>query len=292
VLSSDVLVIVYGSLMSGLGLESFGHLRVRGAARVAILNARRGFGKLAPRGDRFTMVLEADYTHQPITARVLAPDTPPGEGLEGLLLLVQPSDLGRLSDHAGYSGGAVQRLREEARLKQQDLGAYLWALFVDTELNLPAFRQRLFKLVGYTSPHCVPHPVRLEDDRVAIVFLPPGREGSGSERVVPVRVRTDMTTLLTIPQACQRKPNTAQLAYAVACLLGGVHGVNVQDLLEPLAADAGVSQRVRSALGHELRGEVSHFLATTGLDTTSYWEAFGPPTQALRRGGLEEFLKG
>ena len=64
-LSSDVLVIGYGSLMSGLGLESFGHLRVRGAARVALLNARRGFGKFSQHGDRFAMVLEADYAHQP-----------------------------------------------------------------------------------------------------------------------------------------------------------------------------------------------------------------------------------
>src|ERR1019366_5495936 len=65
-LSSDVLVISYGSLLSGLGLEPFGHLRVRGAARVALLNARRGFGKISQHGDRFAMVLEADYTHQPI----------------------------------------------------------------------------------------------------------------------------------------------------------------------------------------------------------------------------------
>src|ERR1019366_9524220 len=45
-LSSDVLVISYGSLMSGLGLEPFGHLGARGAAQRAArlrkdLTARR-----------------------------------------------------------------------------------------------------------------------------------------------------------------------------------------------------------------------------------------------------------
>lgn len=278
--------------MSGLGLEPFGHLRVRGAARVALLNARRGFGKISQHGDRFAMVLEADYTHQPIEARTLAPDAPPSEGPEGLLLLVQPSDLARLSDREGYSSGALQRLREDGRLARQDLAAYLWSLFVDAELNLAAFRQRLFKLVGYTSPHYLPHPVRVDDERVAITFLAPGREGSGSERVVPVRVRTGTTMLMTIPEAWRRKPNRTQLAYFLACLLGGVHGINVRDVLEPLADERGLSQRIRDALADELRHEVARFLETTGLDTTSYWQAFGPPTQALRRGGLEEFLKG
>jgi hypothetical protein len=127
---------------------------------------------------------------------------------------------------------------------------------------------------------------------VAITFLAPGREGSGSERVVPVRVRTGTTMLMTIPEAWRRKPNRTQLAYFLACLLGGVHGINVRDVLEPLADERGLSQRIRGALADELRHEVARFLETTGLDTTSYWQAFGPPTQALRRGGLEEFLKG
>ena len=291
-LSSDVLVIGYGSLMSGLGLEPFGNLRVRGAARVALLNARRGFGKFSQHGDRFAMVLEADYPHQPLEARALAPDAPPSEGPEGVLLLLQPSDLARLSDREGYSSGALQRLREEARLARQDLAEFLWALFVAAELNLAAFRQRLFKLVGYTSPHYIPHPVRLDASRVALTFLAPGREGSGSERVVPVRVRTGTTTLMTLPDAWRRKPNRTQLAYFLACLLGGAHGIAVHDLLEPLADERGLGLRIRGALGDELRHEVARFLTATGLDTSSYWQAFGPPTQALRRGGIEEFLRG
>jgi len=278
--------------MSGLGLESLGQLRVRGAGRVALQNTRRGFGKFSQHGDRFAMVLEADYAHQPISGQLLAPDAPESQSPEGLLLLLQPSDLARLCDREGYSSGALQRLREEARLKRQELADYLWALYVDAELNLATFRQRLFKLVGYTSPHYVPHPVRLDSERIAITFLAPGREGSGSERVVPVRVSTGITTLLTIAEAWQRKPNRTQLDYFLSCLLGGVHGVSVQDLLEPLDAERGLGQRVREALGKELRHEVARFLAATGLDTNDYWQAFGPPTQALRRGGLEEFLKG
>jgi hypothetical protein len=289
--ASDVLVIGYGSLMSGLGLAPFGQLRVRGAARVALHNARCGLGKFSQQGDRFTMVMEA-VGPQPIEARILAPDAPPGDGPEGLLLLVQPADLARFSDSEGYSSGALQRLREEARLKRQDLGVYLWSVFAEAKLELVAFRQRLCKLVGYTSPHALPHPVRIDSERVAITFLAPGREGSGSERVVPTRVRTGTTGLMTFPEVWQRKPHRPQLDYFLACLLGGVHGMNVRHLLVPLAGEHGLAQRVREALAAETRREVARFLEATGLDTAAYWQAFGPPTQALRRGGVEEFLRG
>ena len=145
-----MLVIGYGSLMSGLGLEPFGRLRVRGAARVALLNARRGFAKFSQHGDRFAMVLEPDYAHEPIEARSVAADAPVGEAPEALVLLVQPSDLARICDREGYSSGALQRLRTEAASNRQELGEFLWAMLAAEQFSVAAFRQRLYKFVGYT----------------------------------------------------------------------------------------------------------------------------------------------
>jgi len=289
---SDVVVIGYGSLMSGLGLDPFGHLHLRAASRLALVNARRGFGKFSQHGDRFAMVLEAAQPGQPIEARLLATDTPVGDTPEAIGLLVQPADLSRLCEREGYSGGAIQRLREEAASKGLELAAFLWGVFADVAFDLGLFRQRLFKLVGYTSPHYVPHPIRLDDRRFAITFLAPGREGTGSERIVPVRVRTGTEALLTISEAWRRKPNSTQLSYFLACLLGGVHGICVTDLLQPLAEDAGLAQRLRTALVEEARREVPRFLSLSGLDHNAYWQGFGPPTQTLRRSGLEQFLRG
>jgi hypothetical protein len=290
-LSSDVLVIGYGSLMSGLGLTPLGRLRVRAAARVALLNARRGFAKFSQHGDRFAMVLEPVQADQPLAARTVAADAPAGDVPEGLALLVQPSDLARLCDHEGYSSGALQRLREEAFRRQAELAAFLWSLLEEAQHNVPAFRQRLFKLIGYTSPHYLPHPVRLDTQRFAITFLAPGREGTGSERVVSVRMRTGNEAVMTLPEAWRTKPNRTQLAYFVACLLGGVHGIGISDVLAPVADDLALCARVREALVAEHRQEVGRFLDMTGLDHTAYWQAFGPPTQGIRRSGLEEFLK-
>ncbi len=291
-ISSDVAVIGYGSLMSGLGLLAFGRLRVSAAARVAVANARRGFGKFSQHGDRFAMVLEPIRPDQPIEARTLAADAPPSGGAEGVGLWMRPNDLARLCDREGYSSGAIQRLRQEAAGRQQNVAALLWTLLEQAGFAIAPFRQRLFKLIGYTSPHYVPHPVRLDTDEYAITFLAPGREGSGSPTVVPVRVRTGNTELMSAPDVWQLKPNRTQLAYFTACLLGGLHGVGLQDLLAPLAPAAALSERLRAAIRTEQQQELARFLDMTGLDHTAYWQHFGPPTQSVRRSGLEGFMNG
>jgi hypothetical protein len=287
--TADVITIGYGSLMSGLGLLPLGRLRVRAAARVALANARRGFGKFSQHGDRFAMLLEPVQPGQPIEAHLLAANAPPSTALEGIAYVLPPNEFARLCDREGYSGG--QRLRQEASTRGQDVAAFLWSILADAAFDVGQFRQRLFKLVGYTSPHYVPHPVRLDGGRFAVTFLAPGREGSGSDRVVPVRMRTGTEALMTIAEAWERKPNRTQLTYVAACLLGGAHGVSVRDILEPLAEDGGLAARVRDALLAEQRAELPRFLEFTHLEHTAYWEAFGPPTQSLRRSGLEELLR-
>jgi len=288
--SADVIVIGYGSLMSGFGLQPFGPLRARAAARVALRNVRRGFGKLSQHGDRFAMVLEAANPSSAIEARVLDTVEPPAEGVEGVALLLPPTGLARVCEREGYSGGALQRLRGEAAARRLELAAFLWTLLEASLFDVPSFRQRLFKLVGYTSPHYLPHPVRLDDGRCAVTFMAPGREGSGASHVVPVRVRDGTETLMTAAEAWRRKPNRAQLSYVAACLLGGAHGVAVTDVLGSVSEDPALAERTRELVLAEQPQELTRFLETTGLDHSAYWNAFGPPNQSVRRSGLEAFL--
>jgi hypothetical protein len=289
---SDVLVIGYGSLMSGLGLQPLGRLRVRAVARLALVNARRGFGKFSQHGDRFAMVLETADPRQPLEARWLPSDAPAGELPEGLGLVLQPNDLARLAEREGYSSGAIQRLRDEAARQKLGLAAFLWTQLEAASHDVVGFRQRLFRLVGYTSPHYVPHPVRLDGQRFGLTFVAPGREGSGSDRVVPVRARTGQLAVMSLTEAWHRKPNRTQLAYFTMCLLAGVHGIFIGDLLVALEADPSLRDRLRPLIAAEQRHELARFLDATGLDHTAYWQAFGPPTQALRRSSLEALLRG
>jgi hypothetical protein len=238
------------------------------------------------------MVLEPVRVDQPLEAQSLAADAPTTGVPEGIGLWVRPNDLARLCDREGYSSGAMQRLRQEATARQQDVAAYLWWVLETAGFATAAYRERLFKLIGYTSPHYIPHPVRLGGGRFAITFLAPGREGSGTATVVPVRVRTGSLELMTAPDAWRHKPNETQLAYFTACLLGGVHGVSLQDLLLPLSEDTALSERLGATIRDEQQHELSRFLNMTGLDQATYWQSFGPPTHGVRRSGLEEFLHG
>ena len=288
--SSDVVVIGYGSLMSGLGLQPFGRLRVRAAARVALPNTRRGFGKLSQYGDRLAMVLEPVHADAPLAARSVAAEEHAGGAPEGIAFWVRPNDLAQLCEREGYSSGAMQRLRQEAAAHRQDIATFLWSQLEAAGFVTSAFRERLFKLIRYTSPHYIPHPLRLDGGQVAITFLAPGPEGSGAAGVVPVRVRTGIVELMTASQAWRQKPNDAQLAYFATCLLGGMHGIYLQDVLAPLADDAGLSARLRDTLTDEQNQEVPRFLDMTGLDHRTYWHHFGPPTHSMQRSGLEEFM--
>jgi hypothetical protein len=290
--SSDVLVLGYGSLMSGRGLVPLGRLRTRGALRLGVHNARRGFAKFSQRGDRFALVLEPLDAEQPIEARVLGPRVKPNGGPEAIGLVVQPADLARLCDREGYSSGALQRLREEAAGRRLDLAGFLWSVLGDAAFDVAEYRKRLFRLLGYTSPHYVPHPVRIAGERYALTFLAPGREGTGSERIVPVRVRTGQDSLMTAAEAWSRKPNPTQLDYLTTCLLGGVHGICLRDLLQPVVEDGTLYERARCAVAEEQPQELARFLSTTGIDHGTYWDTFGPPVEALRRGGLHSFLHG
>jgi len=289
--SAEVVVIAYGALMSGVGLTPIGPLRLRAAARVALSNARRGFSASSQHGDRFQLALEPIDPVLPIGAQRLDANANATAGPEGVAFTAQPTDLAKLSDAEGYSSGALQRLRQEATMQRQDLATYLWSTLSAVGFDTALFRQRLFKLIRYTSPHYIPHPVRLDAEHCAITFLPPGREGTGSERLTPTRGRSHSEDLLTALEACQRKPTRTQLAYLTACLLGGLHGVCIQDLLTPLAQDPAVAQRVCAALADEQPKELARFLGMTGLDHAVYWQAFGPPNHSIRRSGLEAFLR-
>ena len=289
--AADVTVLGYGSLMSGLGLQPFGRLRVRGVSRVTLSNARRGFAKFSQHGDRFAMALEPlDATH-PLRARLLAAKASAVDAPEGLAFLLSAEDFASLCEREGYSPVAVQRLRDAARRRGLELAEFLWALLLeDADADTARFRQHLFRLADYTSPHYIPHPVPLDGDHIALTFLAPGREGSGAPQVIPVRVRTGNDALMTAVEAWRRKPNHTQLAYFATCLLGGVHGICVRDVLGPLAADPALAAHLRDMLATEGPAEIGRFLDHTGLDHSAYGQAFGAVGDCIRRSGLAEFL--
>ena len=289
----DVTLIGHGSLMSGRGLARSGRLQVRSAGIKALRGCRRGFAKLSKYGDRLATDLE--LAHSPLEADVVQPADPPDGRVEALGLRVSADDGLRLVQREGYRPAALQAVMEQAEADGLSVAESLWRLATECGHDVAAYRERLCALTGYTSPHYIPHPVRLGADDsglhdYALLFLAPGRHGTGSPDVTSVRERTGIDGLFTTAEVWRRKPNAGQLAYVVSCLLAGVHGIDVRDLLAGIEPQTDLARLLAERMRTEADGEAACFLETTGLSETAYARAFGGGRAALRRSGLEGFL--
>lgn len=286
----EVTVIGHGSLMSGQGLAFSGTLQVKEAAIVALAGCVRGFAKLSRYGDRFATDVESPQW--PLTGRCVAPTTMPNGEIEALALTVSLEDFSCLVKREGYSPIAMQQLATLAQEQGKSLADLLWSIHEEAEHNRVTYRRRLWVLTGFTSPHYIPHPVRLGDGRCALIFLAPGREGTGADEVIAIRQATDIQIVMNTSETWRRKPNEDQLTYFLSCLLGGVHGINVRDLLMSVREERTLAERLRDQLRQRLVVEQEQFLTITSLTREHYQRAFGDTDAALNRSGLTEFLFG
>ncbi|HUI28215.1 MAG TPA: hypothetical protein VL403_19200 [Candidatus Kryptonia bacterium] len=264
-----ITLIAYGSLMSGLGLAGLGHLPVTRAEPVRVRNVRRGFGKLSQYGDRYAMVLEPLRLREPIVADGASANA---DGLDALALTMSLSDFSRVAVREGYQAAAVFALMDRAIAAHAALPEHLWQMLVAADFDVARYRRSLFDAIGYTSPHYVPHPVEMAGARPALTFLAPGSEGSGSDSVVPVRVRTAMTDVLSLTAAWRLKPNDSQLDYFAMCLLAEVHNMSLRDVRDGL--DDELHALLRTRLASELMLEPQRFRAALGLDADVYAAQF------------------
>lgn len=284
----EVTVIGHGSLMSGRGLSFSGTLQVQAASIVALFGCMRGFAKLSRYGDRFATDVES--LQWPVTGQFISPTIMPNGEVEALALTVPFEDFCRLVKREGYSPAAAQQLATEADARRQSLTDFLWSIDEEAAHDRVAYRRRLWELTGFTSPHYIPHPVRLADESCALIFLAPGTEGTGANDVIGVRQETGIQEIMNTSETWRRKPTEDQLAYFLSCMLGGVHGINVRDLLTPVREDVSLAQRLRGEILQHLLVEREQFLAVTGLSHEQYRHAFGEAEVALKRSGLADFL--
>jgi len=267
-------LIAYGSLMSGLGLAALAPLPVVDAWRVRLTGCRRGFGKLSQYGDRFAMVLEPTTDRAPICCAPITDATPTGAGVDALGLTMQAPELARVAQREGYRADVLLALGRAAEAEGRSLGAYLWAILERVAFDVVAYRRALADAVDYTSAHYIPHPVAADGGEPAIVFLPPGPEGSGRDDVVPIRVQSAETRVLTLRQVWRLKPNASQLDYAAMCVLGEAHNLSLADLLADLREYPPLAKRLATRLQPELAAEPTRFREALGLTPERYAARF------------------
>jgi hypothetical protein len=282
-MNSSILVVGYGSLLSGYGLmaERRGgknQLIARDAYPVAIENARRGLAKPSSHGNYLAMDLEPIDATEPIKVRIARGAIKPGE-IGGLMLEFDREWAARISTREEYDSATFLRLLEVADRANQSLGEYLLAIAQNAAFNLDAYRRELCAVLGYTSPGYIFHPVPLDDGRVAIVAIGSGFHCSGHDDVVSRRREFNMESQVTVGEAIALShlpiEREGQIGYFAECVLGGMHGIAVADLMTGFDPNAEWAPELARHFHRAAQGERARFMRATLLDESRYLDRFG-----------------
>lgn len=275
----EILVVGYGSLLSGYGLLAE---RRGGASRlvahdvlpISIHNARRGLAKPSSHGSYLAMDIEPVDRAVPIRASSSADD----DGIGGLLLTFDRECAPLIARREEYDPDAFTRLIGLADRAGLPLGEFLMEIASGTNFDLLAYRMALRTMLDYTSPGYIFHPVPLSDARIAIIAIGSGFDGSGDSKVVSRRQQYKMDRLLTLDESMRTElpgfDRSGQIGYYAECVLGGLHGVDVDDLAPQLDEKAEWARELAAHLGPIASGERERFLEATSIDAVQYGERF------------------
>ena len=269
----EILVVGYGSLLSGRGLNRT-PLVARDAHPVSIHNARRGLAKWSSHGSYLAMDVEPVDRAKPISASIGLD----GAGIGGLLLAFDRADARKIARREDYKPDAFGRLIELAERAGMPLGEYLMEIASDTNFDLLAYRGALRTMLDYTSPGYIFHPIEIDDGRIAIIAIGSGFDGSGDPEVVSRRREFGMDRLLSLEESIRAEipgfDRAGQIGYYAECILGGLHGLDIGDLAAGFDAEAGWARDLAAHLGPLARGERERFIEATSLDAARYRERF------------------
>jgi hypothetical protein len=289
-MNETLLVAGYGSLQSGHGLLT---VRRNGKSRLvaldafplAICNARRGLAKPTAHGRYLAMDLEPADVSAPIAARA---GLEPSQGEIGALGLVFEHRWAKqLALREEYDPAKFLELIAIADQAGMPLGEFLLRIAAEVDHDLVAYRTALAKLLGYTSPGYIFHPLPLEDGRVAIVAIGSGFHGSGDPAVQSRRAAAGIDRLMSLEEALKfdrlEIEAAGQIGYFLECILGGAHGLFVGDLIAELN---GTAESLAQLLAQVFNDEHRHFLDATALTAARYKRTFG----TIAQGGIAHLL--
>jgi hypothetical protein len=243
---------------------------------VTIRNARRGLAKPSSHGKYLAMDIEPADRALPITAAIASDDSDGAIG--GLLLTFDRSYAPMIARREEYAPDAFEHLIELADGTGKPLGEFLIQIASATKYDLLAYRIELRKMLGYTSPGYIFHPIELDDGRVAIIAIGSGFEGSGDPAIRSRRQEFSMDRLLSLEESMRIAipgfDRAGQIGYYAECILGGVHGLDVGDLAPSFEPNADWMRDLASHLLPIAESERERFLEATSLDDARYAERF------------------
>jgi hypothetical protein len=276
----EILVVGYGSLLSGYGLNRT-PLVASDCEPISIRNARRGLAKPSSHGSYLAMDIEPIDRSAPISA-FTGKD---GAGIGGLLLSFDRTDARKIAKREEYDPDAFERLIGLSDRDGTSLGEYLMEIARRTNFDLLSYRISLRKMLDYTSPGYIFHPVQIQDGRIAIVAIGSGFDGSGDPLIPSRRQEFGMDRLLSLEEALLLEiPNfdrPGQIRYYAECLLGGLHGVAVGDLANRFDLKAESTRELAAHFARVADGERARFIEATSLDPMRYEGRFAGRDESL-----------
>ena len=279
--SRELLVVGYGSLLSGYGLlaERRGgasKLVARDAHPVSIHNARRGLAKPSSHGKYLAMDIEPAERGLPITATIARNDGISGIG--GLLLAFDRGYAPMIARREEYAPDAFEHLIGLADRAGKPLGEFLLEIARATKFDLLTYRVELRKMLGYTSPGYIFHPIEIDEGRVAIIAIGSGFDGSGDPTIRSRRQQFGMSRLLSLEESTRIAipgfDRAGQIGYYAECILGGLHGLDVGDLAPAFEPESDWARELAAHLRPITQREQARFLEATSLDASRYSQRF------------------
>jgi hypothetical protein len=290
-----LLMVGYGSLLSGYGMlaERRGggsKLVAREAFPIILSNARRGLAKPSSHGRYLAMDLEPINKDQPITADCQRDGD--GDGLGALGLVFDREWAPLIARREEYDPAKFLELIDLADRAGKPLGEFLLEIAERCGFDLLAYRCALRVILGYTSHGYIFHPLPFRDGRVAVVAIGSGYDGSGDTSVRSKRQEYGMDRLLDLSEALRvtslELDQDGQIGYFIECVLGGLHGLAVADLIAGLESASELGCNVVRRIAATSQLERALFMQATSLDEINYRLAFG----AELHPGLEAFFSG
>jgi len=149
-----------------------------------------------------------------------------------------------------------------------------------------------------SSGDYLPHPLKLEDGRVAIVFIAPGRHGTGSN-LLSTKEYYQIFELRDADEAAQWLTSHGWdlkefKSYLLECVLASLHGVYVGDIMpEAPKRDSCLYNELRKSFLLEIVKERSAFVGLVFGSERAYEERFGKLSRKnlVRMGIPEDFLR-
>jgi hypothetical protein len=264
-ISNSILVIGYGSLMSGCGMlakyrKSVQPLRAQSAFRIWIGNARRGYRSMSPSDRHCTMDICDAVRGTPISAS----RQPKTGAIGALALLVDRSNAFELSTREDFPPDQFDRLLGLADSKGKPVEEFLLNIAKNADFDGQAYRSALESLLDTKLPPYIFYPVPFDDGQTGILAA-------------------GMNTMLwSMNEALAHTQDTdAQLLYFAECLLAGLHGVSVDDLAGPSNAKLGswapnLQQEFLNLYNKMSSEELSCFLEAISLPMNEYRRSFTP----------------